>query len=99
MDSDRPIRVGELLVSERLLGKEDLQRALAIQGQEKELRGRPIGEILVGMGLLSKNDLENLMRHPQMRKEIGAIAIEKGFIAEEELEQTNPETTTAMIAR
>ena len=86
MNSDTDIRIGDLLVREALLKKEDIEEALNIQQQERELRGLPLGRILVRMGTLSESDLERLLNHPGLRKEVGTIATEIEMITQEQLE-------------
>ncbi len=80
-----PLRIGELLINEGLLKKEDVEKALSIQKQEEEIRKLPLGQILVKIGALSKSDLEDLLNHPVLRKNIGTLATERGLINNDQL--------------
>ncbi len=52
---NRPDRLGELLVRNGAIQREDLSRAMEEQGRQS---GKRLGEILVGLGLLSQDELE-----------------------------------------
>ena len=81
-----PLKIGELLIKEGLLKKEDVDKAFSIQKREEELRKLPLGQILVEIGALSESDLQQLLDHPDLRKHIGALAVEKGLISEDQLQ-------------
>ena len=56
-----PVRIGELLVRAGRITEEELERARAMQQQEREGKAtapRRIGQILLGMGVLSERDLK-----------------------------------------
>ncbi len=78
--------IGELLVDEGFVTKRDIEKALALQQEEKKLSSMPLGEILLSMGLLAEDDLENALNHPGLRKSIGSFAVDKGLITKEDLE-------------
>ncbi len=80
-----PLRIGELLVKEGLLKKEDLQEALLIQKKEADMRRLPLGRILVKIGALSRSDLERLLDHPELKRNLGILALEKGLIDVDQL--------------
>ncbi len=84
--SPAPLRVGELLIKEGLVTQEDVEKALAIQRREAEIRTLPLGQILVKMGALPESNLEDVLNHPDLRKNIGASAVEKGLISKSQLE-------------
>ncbi len=83
--STTPLRLGEILVNQGILKKKDIDKALEIQRQERELQKLPLGEILVESGALSRSNLESLLNHPDLKKQIGALAVEKGLLTHEQL--------------
>ncbi len=52
-------RIGEVLISEGALAKEQLRDAL--QEQRRELKSKPLGEVLVELGFVSREDVERAM--------------------------------------
>ncbi|NVM21163.1 MAG: Flp pilus assembly complex ATPase component TadA [Desulfobacterales bacterium] len=82
---ETPLRLGELLIKERLVKKKDVEKALSIQRREAETQKLPLGEILVKLGALSESKLEYLLNHPDLRKNIGTMAVENGVISREQL--------------
>jgi len=86
-DKGPPLKIGELLIRQGLLKKEDVNLALALQEQEKKYQKLPLGRILVEMDCLAEKDLATLLAHPDLRKQIGMLAIKHGFITEEQLQR------------
>jgi type II secretory ATPase GspE/PulE/Tfp pilus assembly ATPase PilB-like protein len=80
------LKIGELLIKEKLAKKEDIQKALSIQKWEKEMQKLPLGQILVKIGALSESDLEALLNHTDPRRDVGALAVQKGLITKGQLE-------------
>ncbi|MBW2248015.1 MAG: Flp pilus assembly complex ATPase component TadA [Deltaproteobacteria bacterium] len=80
-------KIGELLIKDGLVKKEDIERALEIQKEEIKESELPLGMLLVKNGLITKNQLQRLLDHPYLRKYIGKLAIEKGLINETQLEE------------
>jgi len=81
------LKIGELLVKEGFLKQRDIDQALAIQKREQEFLHLPIGKILIAMGRVKKADIERALQHPKLRKNIGALARDKGLISQESLDQ------------
>ena len=81
-----PLRIGELLVKEGLVKKEDIRKGLSIQKREQEIRKLPLGQILVEMGALSESNLQDLLNHPDLKREIGILAVERGVLDKSQLE-------------
>ncbi len=75
-----PLPLGKILVQEGLVSEKDVERALAIQGQEQKLQELPLGRILVRMGALEEPQLEELLRSPEIRRTLGSLAVQKGFL-------------------
>lgn len=77
-----PERLGDLLIKQGYLKKEDLEKALEIQSKERELQKLPIGQILIQTGALSSSDVDHIMNHREIREKIGHIAIVQGLLTE-----------------
>ncbi len=86
MEIDTTPKIGELLVREGFIKEEDVQKALAIQGQERSWADFPLGEILVKMGSLTQEDLDRILKHPDLRLHIGNLAVKKGMLTREQLD-------------
>ncbi|MEW6665191.1 MAG: ATPase, T2SS/T4P/T4SS family [Thermodesulfobacteriota bacterium] len=79
-------RLGELLVEEGFLRKEDVQKGLDIQREEARLLQRPLGEVLLKLKMISEEDLEKVLRHPDLRQSLGSLALHKGLVIRSQLE-------------
>jgi type II secretory ATPase GspE/PulE/Tfp pilus assembly ATPase PilB-like protein len=77
--------IGELLIKEGLVAKEDIKKALLIRKREQEICKLPLGQILVKTGALSETDLQDLLNHPDLKRHLGTLAVEKGLIDAEQL--------------
>jgi len=84
--SEARLRVGELLVKEGLVKKEDVEKALSVQKKEQEIQKLPLGQILVKIGGLSESDLEDILNHPDLKRNIGTLAVEKELINQDQLQ-------------
>ena len=80
-----PERIGALLIKRGYLKKKDLEKALDIQKNERELQNLPIGQILLKMGVLSSSDVDRIMNHRELRDKVGNIAIAQGLLTEDQL--------------
>ncbi len=85
LDLEGNMRIGALLVREGFVRQEDIQRALEIQKKEVELSRYPLGQILVGMGAIKEEDLNELLNHPELKRDLSTLAIEKGYITRQQL--------------
>jgi len=74
------LRVGELLLKEGFITKEDLQRALAIQARDEAQAQLPMGELMVQRGLISKEQLRTLLQHPDLRRHLGSLLVDEGLL-------------------
>ena len=81
-----PLLIGELLIKEGYLKKEDIDAALKIQQKAAEAAKLPMGELLVRKKLISPEDLQMLLGHPDLRKDIEILALEKGLINKKQME-------------
>ena len=81
------LRIGHLLVREGFIGEQDVKRALEIQKKEAALSKQPLGKILVGMEAISEEDLKELLRHPDLKRDMESLALAKGMISREQLEE------------
>lgn len=75
-------KLGELLISNRLVSREQFEEALTMQKHSPEL---PIGQILCQMGYLKARDLEYMLDHNKKRLKLGEILVSMNLINEERL--------------
>lgn len=81
---DRFTRLGELLIQERQLTKDQLESALEFQRKH----GGRLGNICVHLGYLTENELEAvLQKHSQKKGMLGEILIHDGVITQEQLDK------------
>lgn len=77
---------GEYLVEQNLLRKEDLERALALQKIDR----MPLGQLALQQGLISNQKLFRILsrqRKPEDKdKNFGKLAVEMGFLEQEQIE-------------
>jgi type II secretory ATPase GspE/PulE/Tfp pilus assembly ATPase PilB-like protein len=85
-DGSGVMRIGELLVKEGFVRAADVERALAIQRQEKALADCPLGEILLKTGIITRAELDQLLSHPDLKRTIGTLAVERRLISQAQLE-------------
>jgi type II secretory ATPase GspE/PulE/Tfp pilus assembly ATPase PilB-like protein len=75
-------RLGELLVLNKLITKDQLNQAI----EKQQLNpGQPIGQILCQMGFIKSKDLEHVLDHNNKRRKLGEILISLNLIGEERL--------------
>lgn len=79
-------RIGEVLVSDNLVSKEQIESVLTTQSEE---RNRPLGEILKAKAIFTAMDLERALEKqksaPNLR--LGEILTSENLISEEQLEE------------
>lgn len=75
-------KLGELLIQNRLISKEQFDQALEMQ---QITPYQPIGQILCMLGFLDTKDLEYVLDHNNMRRKLGDILVAQGVIDEERL--------------
>ena len=75
-------RLGELLISNKLITKEQFDEALEMQQINPAY---PIGQILCQMGFLKSKDLEFVLDHNNKRRRLGEILVSQNLINEERL--------------
>lgn len=86
LKSHGTLRIGELLVLEGFLKQKEVDMALSVQSRELELSKYPLGHILVKNGALSASGLKRLLKHPELKRRIGLLAVEKGLITKDQRE-------------
>lgn len=79
--------IGELLIKEGYAKKEDIDKVLKIQREEAEAAKMPLGEMLVSRKLISPDQLQMLVEHPDLRKDIETLALEKGLVTPEQVRE------------
>jgi type IV pilus assembly protein PilB len=72
-------KLGELLILNKLISKEQFDQALEIKQINQE---QPIGQILCQLGFLDSKDLEYLLDHNNKRRKLGEILISQNLIDE-----------------
>jgi type IV pilus assembly protein PilB len=75
-------KIGDLLIHNKLITKEQFGQALEMQQLNPE---QPIGQILCQMGFLKSKDLEYVLDHNNKRLKLGEILISLNLINEERL--------------
>jgi len=82
----RKRRVGDILVDEGQLSKEDLEKSL-LKGEEPRGSGKRlrVGEVLVAEGLISEAQLDEALdkQKKEKGKRLGEVLVESGVITEE----------------
>ena len=77
------MKIGELLVRDRLLSEEQVEEALMVQRNQQEYK--PIGEICVDLGFISKTALRTVLDKYRKRIRLGSLLIKTGVISEMKL--------------
>jgi type IV pilus assembly protein PilB len=78
-------RLGELLINNKLISREQFEEALELQ---QATPGLPIGQVLCQMGFLKSKDLEFILDHNSKRLKrlkLGEILVSMNLISEERL--------------
>ncbi|MCE1227827.1 MAG: Flp pilus assembly complex ATPase component TadA, partial [Geobacteraceae bacterium] len=75
-------KLGELLIQNKLITKEQFDQALEMQQLTPH---QPIGQILCMLGFLNAKDLGYILDHNKKRRKLGDILVSQGFIDEEKL--------------
>lgn len=75
-------KIGELLILNKLVSKEQFDQALEMQQLTPE---QPIGQILCQLGFINGKDLESVLDHNNKRRKLGEILISQHLIDEERL--------------
>ena len=75
-------KIGELLINNNLISKEQFDQALEMQQFTPE---QPIGQILCQLGFLKSKDLEYVLDHNKKRRKLGEILVSLNLIDEERL--------------
>ncbi len=77
--------IGKLLVAEKFVSEDDLQRSLKLQ---KEKRKTPIGHILVeNFGIDSRQVNSALQQQKRKRKKLGEILLDAGLVKPEDIDK------------
>ena len=76
-------KLGELLISHKLITQEQLEQAQEIQRANPD---SPIGQVLCQLGFLKPKDLEYVLDSDKKRRKLGEILISQNLINEEKLD-------------
>lgn len=85
MNSKNKLRIGELLVKEGAVTRDQLEKALAVQKRQKAYR--PLGEICVELKLVTRRHLHRILNRYQKRISLGDLLINLGLITPEQLQK------------
>ena len=80
----RDRKIGEILLDEELISKDQLQEAFKIQ-QERNIY-KPIGQILVDQKFITKKQLDFLLDRHLKRPKLGNILVRSGILSEHDLD-------------
>ena len=76
------LRIGELLVREKLIDEQGLKKALKIQEKERAEASQPMGSLMLKKKLITEGQLQTLLEHPDLRKNIGTLLVDKGLVSQ-----------------
>ena len=78
------LKLGELLVRNRLSSEEQLQQALLVQRAQAVYE--PLGEVCKDLGYISRTDLRGILDRYRKRIPLGSLLVKMGDITEIKLE-------------
>jgi len=81
-DLDENRIIGEILIKQGLVSREQVMSALYVQNDKPHLR---IGEILLSMGLITIEQLDRILHEHLSHQFIGSLLLSQGFIDQEQL--------------
>lgn len=90
--------LGELLIENGLISKEQLQAALRIQ-QESDGPSKPLGQILIGMGLISQEVLDEMIAEQSAQKKASPTPSAEGEIPEKGRAKVLDKTVRTSVER
>ncbi|MBI4620331.1 MAG: Flp pilus assembly complex ATPase component TadA [Desulfobacterales bacterium] len=96
LDKGSNLRIGEILLKKGIITEEQIQKALKIQKEERELAELALGQIMVKKGLLTDSQVEQLSAHPDLRRRLGDMAVLKGLVERKELEKAFSESSSSI---
>ena len=85
MNAPSKLRVGELLIQEGAITREQLEKALALKKDEKAYK--PLGEVCVDLKFLSRARLHKILNQYQKRISVGDLLINLGLITPQQLDE------------
>jgi hypothetical protein len=88
------LRLGELLIKNKVISQEQLSRA--IEKQKKTVRPRLLGDILVDKGFITR---EKLMQEVKKMGKLGDLLVEQGFITRAQLKRALDRQNTKTYKR
>lgn len=83
--SKEKMALGEILIAEGLLTREQLGELLILQKQQS--RYKPLGELCIEKGYLTKEDLKGIMRAHKKRIMLGDLFVNLGIITPNQLSE------------
>ncbi|HEY5995767.1 MAG TPA: GspE/PulE family protein [Candidatus Deferrimicrobiaceae bacterium] len=83
-ESTEKMKIGELLLHEKMLTRQQLQEAMEFQ--ERQASRAPLGDVLAELRFLSKGDLLHVLRKHKRRVYIGELLVNLGQMTKEDVE-------------
>jgi type II secretory ATPase GspE/PulE/Tfp pilus assembly ATPase PilB-like protein len=83
MQSDRKLRLGEVLIQEGLLTPEQVARVLTMQKTQRV--AVPFGDLCVELGFLSATDLGKALKKHHQRLPLGELLVHLGLVTQEQV--------------
>lgn len=84
MNAPSKLRVGELLIQEGVITREQLEKALAVKKEGTAYK--PIGEVCVDLKFLSRSRLHQILNRYRKRISVGDLLINLGLITPQQLD-------------
>lgn len=87
MELVRPIRIklGDLLLQEGLIQKQQLEEALMVQKRQSVYK--PLGEVCIELGFIARITLRDILAKHQKQILLGDLLVNMGIITEDQLEE------------
>ena len=86
-DKTARLKIEELLVAEEFVSSKEMAEAHGIRKIHIEQSKKQLGFILLGQKKVTQDQLMKLLSLPEMQKQIGKQAVEKGMISQDQLEE------------
>jgi len=83
MENIKNLKLGEILVSNKLISQVDLENALELQQKQPE---SSLGQILVKQEVISEKDLNLTLDYYGKRKKLGELLVNKNIVSEEQVD-------------
>jgi Type II secretion system (T2SS), protein E, N-terminal domain len=83
-ESKHSLRLGDVLIEEKLITREQLEEALRVQSSMRTYV--PLGQVLVTQGMVTRAQLTTLLRHRRKRARLGELLVSGQHITPKQLD-------------